>query len=164
VQRASFRARVLAMLSGAGLAPGRLLVELTETAEITDIDAAMTTLGVLRNDGVPVCLDDLGARPAAFRYLRHFRFDFVKIDGAYVRGAGTQDRNRRPLGAMIDLVHGLGARVIAEMVETEADAAALRSLGAEFGQGWLFGRPLLLQGPAGFARPEPAPAEALIAR
>jgi len=144
-QNASFRTRMLAHLAARDVR-GRLLVELTETAEIEDVGAAIATLEALRGAGIAVCIDDFGAGAAAFRYLREFRVDYVKIDGSYVRGASRSDRDRGFVSSMVDLARSMGAQIVAEMVETEEEARLMASLGIEFGQGWLFGRPGRLAG------------------
>ncbi|TDG31551.1 EAL domain-containing protein [Paracraurococcus ruber] len=125
----------------AGLSPGRLLLEVTETAEIEDLPSVAGTLARLRAAGLRVCLDDFGAGAASFRYLRDLRVDFVKIDGAFVRAAPQDERGRAFIMAMRDLAASCGAETIAEMVETEADAALMQQLGVQLGQGWLFGKP-----------------------
>ncbi len=139
VQSPEFRARLLAALDRA--AGRRLLAEVTETAEIEDEAEAAETIEALRARGIPVCLDDFGAGAAAFRYLRRFQVDHVKIDGAYVRQAAESERDRGFVAAMVDLSLTVGADVIAEQVETEAVAETMRALGVRYGQGWLFGRP-----------------------
>ncbi len=88
-----------------------------------------------------MCLDDFGAGAAAFRYLRDFQIDVLKIDGQYVRRAPLGTRERSFVTSMVDLAAAVGARVIAEQVETLEEAHLMRVLGVEFGQGWLFGRP-----------------------
>jgi EAL domain-containing protein (putative c-di-GMP-specific phosphodiesterase class I) len=107
---------------------------------------AAGNIAAFRALGVPMCLDDFGAGAAAFRYLREFQIDFVKIDGAYVQRAPLGPRERSFITSMVDLAAAVGARVIAEMVETEEEAQLMRVLGVEFGQGWLFGRPGRLPG------------------
>jgi len=136
MQSAGFRERLMASVP----TDGRLLVELTETADITDTEAAAATLAGLRAAGVEVAIDDFGAGSAAFRYLRDFRVDHVKIDGSYVRAATSGKRERELVASMRDLAHGLGAGVIAEMIETEKTAALMAELGVTYGQGYLFGR------------------------
>ncbi len=131
---------------GSYLPSGRLMVELTETAEIEDLAAAAANMEKLRATGVAVCLDDFGAGAAAFRYLRAFGVDHVKLDGAYVRAAATSKRDRQLAGSMVQMAMNAGASVIAEMIETEAQCSLMRELGVEFGQGWLFGKPGRLQG------------------
>lgn len=143
-----FRDRFLALLAahpGQGGA-GRLLVELTETAEIDDMATAAATIKRIREAGAPVCLDDFGAGAASFRYLREFSIDYVKIDGPYVQRALLGARERGFVSSMVELAATVGARVVAEMIETEEQAQLMRTLGVEFGQGWLFGRPDVLPG------------------
>lgn len=146
IQSLDFQAKMFALIDAAAaeVRAGRLLMELTETAEIEDVPGAATMLDRLRAAGVPVCIDDFGAGAAAFRYLRDFRMDYVKIDGAYVRAAANGERERGFVTSMHDLARSVGAQVIAEMIETEEEAALMASLGVQYGQGWLFGRPAAL--------------------
>jgi len=150
LQSDSFCSRLLAMLDSNRQAGPRicqrLLLELTDTAEIEDMPSAAANIEAIRSRGVGVCLDDFGTVAAAFRYLREFRFDFVKIDGSYVHNAPLSARERGSVAAMVGLAAGAGARVIAEMVETPEQAQLMRMLGVEFGQGYLFGRPGVLSG------------------
>jgi EAL domain-containing protein (putative c-di-GMP-specific phosphodiesterase class I) len=119
----------------------RLMFELTETAEIGRPDIVEAALALLREAGPQVSLDDFGAGQAGFGYLQRFAVDFVKIDGHYVRNALAAPRERTILASITDLAHALNSRVIAEQVETEAQAQMLMEMKVEFAQGWLFGRP-----------------------
>ena len=119
----------------------RLLVEITETAQIGDEDEAIRSVQFLRDRWVAVCLDDFGAGAAAFRYLRALQVDFVKLDGAYVQGALRSARDLSFVTAIVELSQSLGASVVAERIETEAEAGLMRELGVTFGQGFHFGRP-----------------------
>lgn len=141
VEDVEFRQQVLAMLDAAPDAAARLMVELTESAEIENEAAARETLTAIRDRGLPVCLDDFGAGAAAFRYLKAFAVDYVKVDGSYVAAARTRERERSFVSAMVDLSIAVGAKVVAERIETEEDAALMARLGVHCGQGWLFGRP-----------------------
>ena len=125
---------------------GRLLIELTETAEIEDMPEAAAGIAQLRQIGVPVCIDDFGAGAAAFHYLQEFRVDYVKIDGAFIRAATYGARERGFVAAMVEIARAVDARIVAEMIETEEQAALMADLGVSFGQGWLFGRPGALPG------------------
>lgn len=145
MQSLAFRERMLEQVSNPA-ANGRLLIELTETADIEDVPAAAESVATLRAANVPVCIDDFGAGSAAFRYLREFRVDYVKLDGAYVRGALHNAREHGFLLSMVELANFVGAKVIAETIETEPQAVMMREVGVEFGQGWLFGRPGNLPG------------------
>lgn len=151
MQSAAFRKKVLQRVhdmkdvlnAGKGR---RLMIELTETAEIEDLAGAAASIRELRAGGVPVCLDDFGAGASAFRYLQAFQVDYVKIDGAYVRTALASPRERGLIQGMVELAHSAGAKVVAEMIETEEQAALMRQLGVEHGQGWLLGKPGFLPG------------------
>jgi EAL domain-containing protein (putative c-di-GMP-specific phosphodiesterase class I) len=127
-------------------APSRLMIELTETAEIDDLAAAASTMEQLRSVGVPVCLDDFGAGVAVFRYLRAFGVDHVKLDGDYVRASCKTRRDRSLVAAMVELAGTAGASVVAEMIETEEQVQIMQQMGVKYGQGWLFGRPGRLPG------------------
>jgi EAL domain-containing protein (putative c-di-GMP-specific phosphodiesterase class I)/PAS domain-containing protein len=142
----SFAERCLAALDAAGAGRERLLIELTETADIENPAAAAALIKELRRRGHAVCLDDFGAGAAGIRHLKRFEVDYVKIDGQYVRGAGVGGRDRALLGQIVQLCRATGAKVIAEQVETETEATMLREFGVEYGQGVLFGRPGHLPG------------------
>ncbi len=120
---------------------GLISVELTETAEIEAVDAVCRTGEALRALGVPFCMDDFGAGVADMRMLRVLRADVVKLDGSYVPGVTQGGRERAFVAGMVDVAHAAGAQIVAERIETEQDAEAMRTLGIEYGQGWLFGRP-----------------------
>jgi EAL domain-containing protein (putative c-di-GMP-specific phosphodiesterase class I) len=124
----------------------RLLIELTETAEIQDIAAAAATLDEFRAQGISVCLDDFGAGAAAFRYIRDLPVDYLKIDRAFVHGASRSKRGRDLVRSMLELARSVSAQTIAEGVETPALARLMEELGCAYGQGWLFGKPAPLPG------------------
>jgi EAL domain-containing protein (putative c-di-GMP-specific phosphodiesterase class I) len=155
MQSVNFRARMMGLLETHDAPTGRILVELTETADIEDVPSAAESVAGLRAASVPVCIDDFGAGSAAFRYLREFRVDYVKLDGAYVRGALHSAREHGFLLSMVELANFVGAKVIAEMIETEPQAQLMREMGVQFGQGWLFGRPGALPGSREAAAPIP---------
>jgi EAL domain-containing protein (putative c-di-GMP-specific phosphodiesterase class I) len=137
MQSESFRWRLLRLLPNGSYR--RLLIELTETAEIEDIATAAATLKRLRDLNVGLCLDDFGAGASAFRYLRDFPVDYLKIDGAYVQGALRSERERKVVISMLDLARSAGAETIAESIETRELAGLMEELGCSLGQGWLFG-------------------------
>ena len=145
MQSHSFRERVMALLRTSAV-PGKILIELTETADIEDLASASAFIDELRSIGTPVCIDDFGAGSAAFRYLKEFRVDYVKLDGAYVRGALQNAREHGFLLSMIELANFVGAKVIAETIEQDEEAKMMNDLGVEYGQGWLFGKPGQLPG------------------
>jgi EAL domain-containing protein (putative c-di-GMP-specific phosphodiesterase class I) len=117
------------------------MVEMTETAEVENLPEAARTAEALRAAGVPFCLDDFGAGTADVRVLRALPADVVKLDGSYVPGVVHGGRERAFVAGMIDIARAAGAEVVAERVESEAEADALRAVGVTYAQGWLFGRP-----------------------
>ena len=132
---------LLRMTAASPTIRSRLLVELTETAAIGDLDAATRRLTALRNKGIHICLDDFGVGAASLDYLHRLPADIVKIDGRFVREVTTDQRSRALISHVVKLCLDLKMTTVVEMVETEEQAAIVRGLGVNFGQGWLFGRP-----------------------
>lgn len=127
-----------------GAAPdirNRILIEVTETAAVADLEAAARRLTALRRAGIRVCLDDFGVGAASLDYLHRLPADTVKIDGRFVRNIVGDPRSRDLVSHLVELCTDLKMTTIAEMVENEDQANAVRALGVGFGQGWLFGRP-----------------------
>lgn len=119
----------------------RILIEVTETAAVADIEAAARRLSGLRRAGIRVCLDDFGVGAASLDYLHRLPADTVKIDGRFVRDIAGDQRARDLISHLVELCADLKMSTIAEMIETEDQAAAVRALGVGYGQGWLFGHP-----------------------
>ncbi len=120
-----------------------LLIEITESWKIKDLESVANILRGLRRNGTHVCLDDFGAGAASFPYLRALDVDYVKIDGVYVRESLAKPNGKAFLRAMSNLCRDLDIQTIGEMVETEEVAAYLLEVGVRFGQGYLFGKPKL---------------------
>jgi EAL domain-containing protein (putative c-di-GMP-specific phosphodiesterase class I) len=118
----------------------RLIVEVTESTAMADVEAANRRLGALRAAGIKVCLDDFGSGSASYDYLRRLSVDTVKIDGKFIEGVETDPRAQTMLGHLVELCGSLKVKTIAEMVETQAAADILRDLRVDYGQGWLFGK------------------------
>lgn len=118
----------------------RLLVEVTETAALADIEAANRRLGALRSAGIKVCIDDFGAGSASYDYLHGLSVDTVKIDGKFVEKLETDPRARTLVSHLVDLCRSMKVDTIAEMIETQGVADILQGLGVDQGQGWLFGK------------------------
>ncbi|OHT21458.1 putative bifunctional diguanylate cyclase/phosphodiesterase [Edaphosphingomonas haloaromaticamans] len=141
IRRPDLAIRLLQTLYAGGLAPGRLILEITESALVEDIAAARATILSLRNAGVKVALDDFGTGYSSLHHLRELQFDRIKIDRSFI---ATLDSfaGGKIVRAIVDLGHGLGMPVTAEGVETIEQADTLSLLGCAYGQGFLFGRPL----------------------
>lgn len=136
----AYVASLLRMTSGFPEDRRRLMIEVTETAALADVEAANRRLAVLREAGVKVCIDDFGAGAASFDYLRRLSVDAVKIDGSLVRDIEKDERARTLIRSLVELCGSMKLSTIAEMIETEAVASELKAAGVNLGQGWLFGR------------------------
>ena len=137
-----FRDRLVAtLIRSPARKANRLVVEMTETAQLENVEEAVRTAQLLREMGIPFCLDDFGAGGADVRVLRAMPADIVKLDGSYIPGIISDGRERAFMTGMIEIARAAGAAVVAERVETEAEAEVLKSLSVDYGQGWLFGRP-----------------------
>jgi EAL domain-containing protein (putative c-di-GMP-specific phosphodiesterase class I) len=119
------------------LAP-RLLIEITETAEITDLVAANAAIQTLRRMGHRVGIDDFGAGAASLQYLHAFAVDFVKIDGKLIRQLGVSAREDMLLRGIVKLCAELGVETVAEYVEDEDKFTRARQMGFDYGQGHYF--------------------------
>jgi EAL domain-containing protein (putative c-di-GMP-specific phosphodiesterase class I) len=117
----------------------RLLVEITETAEIADLVAAGQAVKALRDMGLRVGLDDFGAGAASLNYLHAMPVDFVKFDGEMIRKLGASERDDTLLGGMVRLCHELGVKTVAECLETEDQVRRATAMGFDYGQGYHFG-------------------------
>ena len=120
---------------------GRLLFEITESARMTDLDAADNFIQSLRTEGYTVCLDDFGAGAANFQYLSTMVVDVVKLDGSAVRNAQKAQKGRAFMKALVGLCRDLGVETIAEMVDDRAGLEFIRDCGVQYVQGYLFGKP-----------------------
>jgi EAL domain-containing protein (putative c-di-GMP-specific phosphodiesterase class I) len=119
----------------------RLLLELTETHSLTDLESAGRAIRDLRRLGHAVCLDDFGAGAASLDYLRQLEVDFIKFDGRYIRTLAPGSRDETILRHMVGLCRELGISTIAEMVETAETRRVAQSVGVDLGQGWCFAKP-----------------------
>ncbi|UJA21971.1 EAL domain-containing protein [Thermoleophilia bacterium SCSIO 60948] len=119
----------------------RVCFEVVESERFPDIEFLRRILDRYRAEGARVALDDLGAGHTSLNYLRELRPDIVKLDRALVAGIDADESRQRLVAALIDYSHDLGIDVVAEGIETVEEARLVRSLGADLGQGWFFGRP-----------------------
>lgn len=129
------------MLSAHKSLATRLTVEITETIAIHDLDIAARFGHAAKASGARLALDDFGEGHTSFQSLRALPLDEVKIDGLYVTGIDTRDESRAFVVAIDRLARDLGMETVAERVETEEEAAALRAIGVDGLQGYLYGKP-----------------------
>ena len=132
---------ILNQLKLAEVEPGRLGLEITETAAISNLDAARCLARQLTEAGCGIALDDFGAGFASFSHLKHLPFTAVKIAGEFVRQADGDPVDRALITAVVGVARQLGMRTVAEHVDRRPMVAHLRTLGVDDGQGYLLGRP-----------------------
>lgn len=120
----------------------RILVEITESTTIKDLDQASEYVTSLQQAGFKCCLDDFGAGSASFQYLHKLSVDYVKIDGVYVKKILDNKRDLTMVKNLTQMCKDLDVKVIAEFVETQAHADKLGDLGVDYGQGYFFSKPL----------------------
>ncbi len=137
-----FASEVVALLDESGFPPHRLELEITESAIAQEPERTAVAIDALRSHGVRVSIDDFGTGYSSFATLRDVAVDRIKVDRSFISGMATNDRDRRIVGAIIDLAHDLGLAVVAEGVEKEPTLAALRDAGCDVAQGFLFSRPV----------------------
>lgn len=142
LQGSTIVADLAGILRRANFHPSRLQVEITEVAALGDSRANLETLNGLKQMGIRVALDDFGTGFSSLSSLRSFPIDTLKIDRSFVRQLGRDPRDQSILSAIIALAKNLGIAVVAEGIETEAQATELRALGCGMGQGYYFARPM----------------------
>ena len=125
-----------------GIQAKRLILEVTESVVIEDLDAASGTLGRLKELGVEISIDDFGTGFSSLAYLERFPIDSLKIDRCFVAKIGKHAESLEVLRAILTMAHNLGLEVIAEGVETEQQLTQLLAMGFGLAQGYLFSRPV----------------------
>jgi EAL domain-containing protein (putative c-di-GMP-specific phosphodiesterase class I) len=134
--------RILRRLSDLNIPPTSLAVEVVETVFLEE-DATIVSeaLHKLNEAGIVLALDDFGTGYASLSHLRNFPISTLKIDRSFTSTLGRNVENVAIIKAITDLGHNLGMKVVAEGVETDAQAEWLEAIGCDAGQGYLFGRP-----------------------
>ncbi|WP_142251047.1 EAL domain-containing protein [Bradyrhizobium sp. UNPF46] len=132
---------VLQALLRSGLNPRRLQIEVTETVLLEQQSEQLQTFRRLKSMGVTLVLDDFGTGFSSASYLTNFPFDKIKIDKSFIQGLSRRECAAVIASAVV-LAKGLGISVTAEGIETEPQLEHVRSMGIDFAQGYLFGRPV----------------------
>jgi diguanylate cyclase (GGDEF)-like protein/PAS domain S-box-containing protein len=128
-------------LRDSGIDPSCLVFELTETAAIGNIEAAIAFSQRLQSRGCRFALDDFGAGFASFYYLKRLPFDFLKIDGDFVRGLPGHAIDQLVISAIVTIARGMGKQTIAEFVTGQETGDLLKATGVDHVQGYHIGRP-----------------------
>ena len=139
-------ARVAGALKESGLDAKYLELEVTESVIMHDVELAVATMWELRGLGVQLSIDDFGTGYSSLSALKNFPVTRLKIDKSFIDGLLADESDRAVAGAVISLGKSLNLRVIAEGVETEAQAAFLRKINCDEMQGYLFSKPLPARG------------------
>jgi diguanylate cyclase (GGDEF)-like protein/PAS domain S-box-containing protein len=137
-----FAAEVKAALRETGLNPSTLILEITEDVLLATDDAPTAQLTELKELGVRLAVDDFGTGYSALSHLQRFRMDIIKIDKSFVDGLGDNGEQLRLVEGIIELAHGLQIETVAEGIEEPEQAALLRAMHSDLGQGFHFARPL----------------------
>ncbi|MDV3237566.1 MAG: EAL domain-containing protein [Gammaproteobacteria bacterium] len=143
--RAGMREFIIECQERCGIDPGRVCLEVTETAAIANLSHAIAFLAGLQARGFRFALDDFGSGLSSFAYLKNLPVDFLKIDGGFVRDMCTDPIDRAMVHAINEIGHTMGIRTIAEYVEDEATLAALRDIGVDYAQGHHIASPAPLE-------------------
>ncbi len=126
--------------------PRRLVVEVTETASISDMGRATEFCTGVQELGCAVALDDFGAGFGSFHYLKHLPFSYLKIDGDFIRGLPGSAHDQLVVKALVGLVREMGQQTIAEFVGDRETLVLLREYGVDYAQGFEIGRPAPMPG------------------
>ncbi len=147
---------VAAVLAETGLDPACLHLEITESVLMRDTEMSLACLHALKGLGVTLVLDDFGTGYSSLAYVKRFPIDIIKIDRGFIADLARDDRDAKIVEAVVYMARGLRLEVVAEGVETVAQAEALNELHCEMAQGWLYARAVraeavgdLLGGPLG---------------
>jgi EAL domain-containing protein (putative c-di-GMP-specific phosphodiesterase class I) len=159
-----FPERILDTLAHKRVSGSRLRLEITEESVLTELDYAAARMHLLRDHGIEFSLDDFGTGYSSLTYLRRLPVSEVKIDRSYVRSFPNDHNDAAIVRAIVNLASSLRLRVVAEGVETEAQAQCLLAEGCQYFQGFYFGHPVFpSQDPQSLCLPRPGwkPASAL---
>lgn len=138
----TFEARAIAaMVRDAGLTPSRITIECTEQQAVADVEPLRRQVKALRRLGFGFAVDDAGAGYASFALVAALRPSIIKIDRDIAHGVARDDARVALVEAFVSFGRRIGAKLVAEGIDRRADLAMLTSLGVDYGQGFLLGRP-----------------------
>ncbi|MGD9793468.1 MAG: EAL domain-containing protein [Acidimicrobiia bacterium] len=133
---------LMGIVTGAGLTPERVTLEVTETELMQDVADSVEQLWTLRRLGMNLAIDDFGTGYSSLAYLQTLPVRTLKIDRSFVTGVDSSQTGQQLLRTMVSLAHGLDMFVVAEGIETEAEARAVADMGVGLGQGYWFAPPV----------------------
>jgi diguanylate cyclase (GGDEF)-like protein/PAS domain S-box-containing protein len=133
---------VLGCVRDSGVDPHSLTIEVTESTAMADGDTGFRALRDLNSEGIRVAIDDFGTGYSSLEQLRRMPVDIVKVDRSFVSGMSADSTDREIVAAVVGMGRALKLSVVAEGIETTEQAEALRDLGCDIGQGYLYAKPL----------------------
>jgi diguanylate cyclase (GGDEF)-like protein len=133
---------IIAIIHNSGVAPGRIDLEVTETAFMRDFDHANQALRTLKAVGVGISLDDFGVGYSSLNYIHRLPIDRIKIDRGFIKELGTDATSAAVVKTVIDLCRNLKLACVVEGVETDTQVRIARELGCTLMQGYLFSKPM----------------------
>jgi EAL domain-containing protein (putative c-di-GMP-specific phosphodiesterase class I) len=136
-----FLAFVIDAIQNSGVAPDRLCFEITETAAVSNLTQAQEFIAALRSQGCRFALDDFGAGLSSFGYLKSFDVQYLKIDGALVRGIAEDPVAQAMVASVNQIGKVMGLKIIAEFVESTAIRSILKKMGVDYAQGYAIAKP-----------------------
>ncbi|WP_436065229.1 EAL domain-containing protein [Arthrobacter sp. LjRoot14] len=131
-------------MRNSGLNPGRIVVELTERSAVADYARLAEALAPLRSAGVRIAIDDVGAGFSSMRHILRLSPELIKLDRTIVAGVDCDPNQRALCTAMVSFASQIGASLVAEGIQTNAELTAVTEMGVNIGQGYLLGRPSVL--------------------
>lgn len=145
LRNAGIEDHLASLIQRHGVRPGRIIFEITENVLLNSSASTTKTMAFIRNLGFKIALDDFGTGYSSLRYLCDFKFDRLKIDRSFVTGINQTGNTFAIAQSAVQLGRHLGMDVVAEGVETEADATVMRFLGCTALQGYYFARPMPIE-------------------
>ena len=125
-----------------GLSGDSIVVEITESMLMESIEEISSQLMSFRDNGIQVAMDDFGTGYSSLSYLKKFHIDYIKIDQSFVRNLTPDSSDLALCEAMVVMAHKLGIKVIAEGVETQLQRELLMNISCDYGQGYLWSKPV----------------------
>ena len=146
---------VLKQVTGSSVPPDQVKLEVTESIIMDNPDRVGDILTEIKQTGSRLSLDDFGTGYSSFSYLHQYPFDVLKVDRSFVSRMVGNRRNHDIVRAIVGLAHDLGMEVVAEGIEKDEEADALRKLDCEYGQGYRFSKPLSAEDATAFLQQRP---------
>ena len=142
IMKKGFIAEISDLIEKSGISPSQLEIEITESILMDSADKALQRIGELKAIGIKLAIDDFGTGYSSLSYLNKIPADLLKIDKSFIDRINTNESSKQYVAAMISMGHIMGLDVISEGVEQEEQLAALRSIGCDLIQGFIWGKPL----------------------